>query len=187
MKTFLKNRYCFILATLTFALGACSDDTPTASTSTEVTNEELQINKEEAVKQLKEKGISEDSYNSSLRSAVNDGDAELVKLLLQAGATAKEADIYSTYPLVISAVMQNNPDILKLLLDFKSNPDIQNSIGQTPLMIAVKTGNNDMVELLIQAGADVNKQDIYGRTAYSYARGTENETALQRIQAAGGK
>ena len=40
-----------------------------------------------------------------------------------------------------------------------------NALGQTPLMLAVMKGSLPIVELLLGAGADPNRQDLTGTTA----------------------
>jgi ankyrin repeat protein len=52
--------------------------------------------------------------------------------------------------------------------------------GGTPLMLASNAGNIEMVQMLLDAGADIKAKDREGRTAISVAsaRGHENIVSL---------
>jgi hypothetical protein len=50
------------------------------------------------------------------------------------------------------------PEVVKVLLDHKANPNIANGLGRTPLMTAALYDNLESVNLLLAAGADVNRQ-----------------------------
>ena len=49
------------------------------------------------------------------------------------------------------------------------NVDVGDKFGRTPLMFCVLSDRLECAELLIKAGADVNKKDIGGRTALHWA------------------
>ena len=76
-------------------------------------------------------------------------------------------DKYGNTPLHTASLMSEssrryNP--LPVLLDRISNPDMQNCFGRTALFTAVRTGNKHDIELLIQAGADLDIVDRYGHS-----------------------
>jgi ankyrin repeat protein len=48
------------------------------------------------------------------------------------------------------------PDTVLALIDVGVNVDIKNSLGQTPLFVAVSMGQDSTVKALLQNGADVN-------------------------------
>ena len=55
------------------------------------------------------------------------------------------------------AVQSNKLDIVKLLIDKKSNIDIQNESLATPLSVACKQNSHEVVELLLQKYFDILK------------------------------
>ena len=57
------------------------------------------------------------------------------------------------------------PTIPVMLLSAGTNPDIQNRYGNTALMLAAQFNYQEGVEALLNAGADVNSQDLSGATA----------------------
>jgi ankyrin repeat protein len=58
--------------------------------------------------------------------------------------------------------------------------------GQTPLIIAVRTGNTATVNLLLEAGADVNRREVgNGNTALMYAANSGFADLVERLLASG--
>ena len=56
--------------------------------------------------------------------------------------------------------------------------------GSTPLHVAVSEDNRDVVQVLLQAGANVNAQDKYKRTPLSFAK---SEEVRKLLKASGAK
>ena len=57
--------------------------------------------------------------------------------------------------------------------------------GSTPLMHAAEQGSSDVVEILIEAGADVNMCDKIGITVFMIAASHGDEDCIQTLIAAG--
>ncbi|MGO3792134.1 MAG: ankyrin repeat domain-containing protein, partial [Enterococcus gilvus] len=77
---------------------------------------------------------------------------------------------------LIQSVSANN--MAKVTEIIKSSPNLIDEVndnGETPLLIAVHNNQIDLAKLLIDAGADVNKQDAKKDSAYLYA-GAEGRT-----------
>ena len=93
-------------------------------------------------------------------------DINLIEKLLQCGwHPDTRFNIWETPPLHI-AIEKKNITIVKMLLDFKANPNIiENSMNfVTPLSVATLIDDRNFFELLISYGADVNfkiKQNFY--------------------------
>jgi ankyrin repeat protein len=56
-------------------------------------------------------------------------------------------------------------EIEKALVEITNPNMVVNSLGQTPLMMAVMKGSLPIVELLLEAGSNPNAQDYTGTTA----------------------
>lgn len=67
------------------------------------------------------------------------------------------------------ACAEGNLSQVKYLLGMVSDPDVPNSSGQTPFHIAVFRQNLDVVQILLEAGADVNQICRYEETALEMA------------------
>jgi hypothetical protein len=68
---------------------------------------------------------------------------------------------------LLTAVVANDIREIKSLLPFV-NIDCHDSLGRTPLMLAVFNGNTNVVKVLLEAGANVNARDIHGSTPLIY-------------------
>ena len=90
--------------------------------------------------------------NFPLMVASQNGHAETVSILLQNGA---HGNVQTTALHFISKY--NQISIAKLIIREKTQAiDVQDSLGRTPLMIASSCGHPEMVNLLLEAGAQVN-------------------------------
>jgi len=80
------------------------------------------------------------------------------------------------------ALSENYLERIKFLIDLGIDiDDNQNMMGNTPLIRAVKYGNPQMVELLLQAGADVGKENINRDTARDIAVRHQKDEIIQMI------
>jgi len=96
-------------------------------------------------------------------------DAELVRLLLTAGADAKLANRYGVTPLTL-AVTNGSPAIIRLLLDAGADANALDPAAETMLMIASRVGVIEAVRLLLDRGAVVDTRDkTYQQTALMIA------------------
>lgn len=79
---------------------------------------------------------------------------------------------------LLQAVEQKDVKQVQLLLeDGYPNIDETNEKGETPLLIATHHNDVAIAKLLIDAGANVNKQDIIQDSPYLYA-GAQGKTAI---------
>ncbi len=125
-------------------------------------NEDLinAINKGDAnkVKSLLEKGadINEHSiyYGTPLITAVKHGKTDIVNILLENGADVNMTHNQSTA--LTEACQKEHTEIIKLLLKKRPNVNKYN-----PIQIAVEKENIEIVQLLIEAEADMDSKVIY--------------------------
>lgn len=73
------------------------------------------------------------------------------------------------YTALHSACSRNYNELVKVLLSYGADPNLQTGIGQSPLHIAVENRNEELVKILLDAGVDVNLKSISGKTAMDYA------------------
>ncbi|MBR2281582.1 MAG: ankyrin repeat domain-containing protein [Spirochaetales bacterium] len=107
-----------------------------------------------------------------LSIAVEDNKLEYVAILLENGANVNYPNSYGETPLQ-TAVAYGYGKLIDLLLAFHADPEVTQSvtIGERstdiPLLmhVAVLDNSPTIVEALIRAGADVNREDEFGYTA----------------------
>ena len=92
---------------------------------------------------------------TALHWAAHWNDAEVVELLIGAGANVNARNDYAATPLAL-AVENGSEPIVRRLLTAGADPNAPLATGETPLMTAVRAGNLLVVKALIASGANVN-------------------------------
>ena len=97
--------------------------------------------------------------------AVNTGNLDIVKLLLDKGAKINDKDMNDYSPIHHAANRKKNHnsmeinakliDIANLLIDRGANLNVNSNSDDTPLDLAARNGDLEMVELLINKGANL--------------------------------
>ena len=82
--------------------------------------------------------------------ACTDGNMDLVRRLIEAGADANASGALCT------AISEEHEEIIKYLFELQVRIDVQDHEFGPPLYAAAEIGNTDIVTQLLQAGADVN-------------------------------
>ncbi|KAK8515740.1 hypothetical protein V6N13_139288 [Hibiscus sabdariffa] len=123
---------------------------------------------------------------NGLFSAVQLGDLETIEALLK-----REPDLlhhktaHARHSALHIAAANGQIEILLMLLEKSSNPDVLNRRKQTPLMLAAMHGKISCVKRLMEAGANILKFDsLHGRTCLHYAAYYGHSDCLEAILSA---
>lgn len=121
------------------------------------------------------------STSEALLAAAGRGDAETVKLLLEAGV---KADVRAPdgATALIRAARQGHTEIVTLLLKAGAETDAADKEGATALMGAAAAGHMDVVKVLVDAGADKSLTSQEGATAYMLSQ-QHGHTAMAQLLA----
>ncbi len=115
--------------------------------------------------------VRDDYQKTPLHIAIENNHADIVKILLKAGAGNNiKVDRYGN-SLLYWAVWQEDAELLKILLDAGAPINLQdNKYGLSPLHRASASGSQEMVQMLLEAGADINAEDKEGKKPAHYAQ-----------------
>lgn len=115
--------------------------------------------------------------------AVGSGSISIVRTLVEAGASIDDKDDDGNTALMLAINSDKHIfDIIKYFVDSSANVNLQYKQGMSCLSKALMTGKNELVKPLLEAGADVNHNDVRGRGALSNAVATE-KCSLETIKA----
>ena len=106
-----------------------------------------------------------------LHHAAKGGQEFVVTSLIGQGAKVNVTDDYGWTPLHV-AVYGNSAKVVTLLLDNGADVNAQTKDGVTPLMWAKEQGFEDIAKLLLNRGARRELEDLWGKRAQDYAKGS---------------
>ena len=113
----------------------------------------------EKVSRLLDKGANTESKclkgTTPLHHAARAEMEEAVRLLLEGGAIVDAKDCRGRTALLEAVEHNRTPSIVQQLLCAGAEVNVNDEVGMTPLLIAVKTGSLDITKLLIDNGADL--------------------------------
>jgi ankyrin repeat protein len=104
-----------------------------------------------------------------LNLAARAGDRDIVKLLLNAGASVNFQAADRDTTALIDSTAGKYSDIMELLLEAGADVNLKSKDGQSALIIAVGLNDEVSVELLLKAGANPDEPDSLGASARKYA------------------
>ena len=113
--------------------------------------------------------VANPSGYTPLHAAVARGELELCELLLSKGARPSRVKDESGNAMIHTAVSREYTRIARLLVNARADLADQNSLGQTPLLLAAENGNQDLVRLLLSGGAGLDATNSSGHTALEVA------------------
>jgi len=123
---------------------------------------------------------------TSLHMAADNGHAEIVDILLEAGAKLNPQDSCTAQTPLIMAINKKKFDIAKKLISKGADPDLLTETSGCALHYAVIKENIEIVKMLIDAKADVNLYE--GNKGYSivYLAATLNQVETMKLLIAAG-
>jgi uncharacterized protein len=117
--------------------------------------------------------IDEEDAELYLKCAVEEGDANSVKLCLEQGASVNcqfKDDLYTPlHTACSSGTNSGSMDVLNLLLESSADANACNKWKETPLLIAANNGHRAAVEALLKHGADPSLCSEAGWSALTFA------------------
>ena len=127
--------------------------------------------------------------SAPLFNAIQAGDLDQVKLLLQGGAECNIRDGEEATPLMLAASL-GRLDIVEALIEAGAEVNARNSLGWTALMKAIYNydldrGFPEIVAALIEAGAEIENQIAYGTRPLMLAAGYGQAGVIEVLLAAG--
>ena len=117
---------------------------------------------------------------SALMLACIKGQLALVQQLLAQGAGINHPG-WTPLHYVASADLEHSVEIARLLLEQYAYVDAESPNRTTPLMLAAQYGSQAMVELLLEAGADVQLRNQQGLSAVDFAKRSGREFMVQIV------
>jgi ankyrin repeat protein len=126
-----------------------------------------------------ELGLVEDT-KTALELAIEDGDAGLVKMLVDDGA-----DVNSMGPRAWTALEQalqgDMEEIASILLRTGADVNVKGARSWRALHVAARKGNPNTVDLCLRHGADINAVTVWQQTALHLACYSGNEKSIRLL------
>jgi ankyrin repeat protein len=132
------------------------------------------------LKQAEDVNAAQGDGMTALHWAASNGDAELVQMLLYAGANLRATTRLGAYTPLFMASKSGHASVIDVLLKAGADPKSTAVTGLTPLMMAASSGNAEAVRLLVEHGADVNaRESEHGQTALAFAAAFDRPDAIK--------
>lgn len=133
----------------------------------------------EILKYLISKGGSV-SDGSLFVNPINLNQVETVKILINNGSNVQWKDMKQNNLLHMAGAKERT-DIARLLIATnRININDKNDVGDSPLHLASETKNLELVQVYVEAGADINARNSMGKVVYKVAKGLKVKKYLKK-------
>jgi len=119
---------------------------------------------------------------SPLHNASAHGNIRKINKLLNEGHDINAGTFWYNYAPIYSALHNKQPEAIKLLIERGAE---MKTGGWTPLHDAAKHSDSDIIQMMINAGAEVNAKESDGRTPLHIAAEWQNIEAARTLLDAG--
>ena len=144
----------------------------------------------EAVKALLKKAADVNAAQgdgmTALHWAAMNGDADLVQMLIVAGANVRATTRLGTYTPLYLASQHGHAPVIQALVTAGADVKAGTPNGTTPLMVAGASGELEAVKVLVENGADVNGKDgVRLQTPLMYAAASNRAAVIEFLASKG--
>lgn len=115
-----------------------------------------------------------------LMKAVWEGEEEIVKFLLDAGADVNAKDTDNGQPPLMYAIARDRAGLVELLIQRGAKVNVRDVRKFTPAHMAAASGNVAILDALAEAGADL-KAEMYGLTPLMMAASSRKAEAVREL------
>ncbi len=123
---------------------------------------------------------------TALHWAAMNGDADLTRMLLFAGANVRATTRLGNYTPLFLAARVGHPAIVPLLVGAGADPKEATRTGTTPLMVAAESGSAATVAALLDAGVDPNAvESVRGLNALMFAASANRAEVITLLASRG--
>ncbi len=163
----------------------CASALMVAATDTRVADAAMK-NDTDAVRSLIKQAVDVNGAQgdgmTALHYAALNGNVEMARMLIFAGANLKAATRLGNYTPLFMAAKNGNTAVVEALLKNGADSKAAGTTGLNALMMAATSGDADSIRLLIQHGADPNATEVErGQTALGYAASFNRVEAIQAL------
>src|SRR5262245_43905980 len=143
-----------------------------------------------AVRALLEKGADVNAAQgdgmTALHWAAHNGDAEMARMLMYAGAHVDAVTRNGNYTPLHLASKTGSALVIKALLDAGADPNAASTTGgATPLHLAAAQGDKASIEALLLKKATVDAREAFGETPLMWAAAYNRVPAIEALVARG--
>ena len=131
---------------------------------------------------------SQQSPGTRFAVAIEDGDTDAILALLEEGNSADTWIEYGEHKItpLMKAAWDGQPDIIRILLDAGAKVNAQaTDTGETALLNAVSQGNLEIVQMLLEAKADVSLKNKFDFNPFTSAVAAGNIELSRTLLKAG--
>lgn len=122
---------------------------------------------------------------NALNLAVSEENIAITQTLLEAGADPNWINASPGLAPITKAIQKNNTELVRLLLDH--NASVIFKTNAKPLVVAAQHDNPDIINLLLEAGCDINSRDSSRHSALQEACLHCNVETIKALLLAGAK
>jgi ankyrin repeat protein/mono/diheme cytochrome c family protein len=126
--------------------------------------------------------------NSPLELAVENGNSEIVEILLADGADVNSGDSNFAGHALNYALLSQKPDIARRLIEAGADLKLVSPVGKVPPIVLSaysETGDTSVTKLLLERGADAQAASQSGETVLTWARRRGFPAVIAQLAAAG--
>ena len=119
---------------------------------------------------------------TAIHWAATNADAEMVQVLIYAGANIHATTRISGYTPLFMAAKRGAASVIDVLLNSGSDVNVGAINAMTPLMFAALSGDRESVRLLLEKGADPNaKESEHGQTSLILAAAYDRADVIEEL------